>query len=228
VYHSTSQELIVFVGLPASGKSTFAKKHLIAHGYTWVNQDSLKSKEKCVKACAEALAAGQSVVVDNTNPSAELRALYINAARKHGCPVRCFHFIVAEDVAKHLNMFREVRCCNTHGGYNSTAVDVVAAFFHFFVSAAVSISPRRAHFAILLLLFVALCACSMMLLSSDQKLTNGAHKHVPRIAYNMFKSKYQEPALREGFREIKRIDFVPFFANTPAGAHAKQLFFQMS
>lgn len=168
-YHAPDgqQEVIVFVGLPAAGKSTFAKKYLVPHGYVHVNQDTLKSKEKCVKACAEALGQGRSVVVDNTNPSAELRALYMAQARKHGCVARCFHFIVGEDVAKHVNMFRE-------------------------------------------------------------KLTNGAHKHVPRIAYNMFKSKFEAPALREGFREIKQIDFVPYFANTPAGQHAKQLFYQMS
>jgi hypothetical protein len=47
------------------------------------------------------------VVVDNTNPSAEVRGLYMSQARQHGIPVRCFHFITALDVSKHLNMFRE-------------------------------------------------------------------------------------------------------------------------
>eukprot|EP00959_Pyramimonas_sp_CCMP1952_P224532 4694844-Pyramimonas_sp.AAC.1 len=49
--------------------------------------DDLKSKPKCLKTAAEALAAGRSVVVDNTNPKPEARADYIREARKAGVPV---------------------------------------------------------------------------------------------------------------------------------------------
>ena len=77
-------------------QSTFARKHFVPHGYVHVNQDTLKNKERCVKATAEALQAGKSVVVDNTNPSAELRALYVQHAKKAGVPARCFHFTATE------------------------------------------------------------------------------------------------------------------------------------
>lgn len=56
-------EVIVFVGYPASGKSSFAKRFLVPRGYVYVNQDTLKTKEKCVKACAEALEQGKPVVI---------------------------------------------------------------------------------------------------------------------------------------------------------------------
>ena len=36
------QELIVFVGSPASGKSTFFKRYFEPHGYYHVNQDILR------------------------------------------------------------------------------------------------------------------------------------------------------------------------------------------
>jgi bifunctional polynucleotide phosphatase/kinase len=42
-----------------------------------INRDTLGTKEKCVKAAREALAQKQSVVIDNTNPDAASRALYV-------------------------------------------------------------------------------------------------------------------------------------------------------
>jgi len=72
-----------------------------------LDRDTLGTKEKCVKQCREHLGAGLSVVVDNTNASAELRGLYTALARKQTCPVRCFHFVTPLEVAKHLNAFRE-------------------------------------------------------------------------------------------------------------------------
>lgn len=37
------QEVILFVGYPASGKSTFAHKHLVPKGYVYINQVTLGS-----------------------------------------------------------------------------------------------------------------------------------------------------------------------------------------
>lgn len=39
-------------------------------------------------------------------------------------------------------------------------------------------------------------------------------------------SRYQEPSLKEGFMEIKKINFTPYFANNAAGEAAKALFYQ--
>eukprot|EP01116_Phalansterium_solitarium_P020679 TRINITY_DN6162_c0_g1_i1.p2 TRINITY_DN6162_c0_g1~~TRINITY_DN6162_c0_g1_i1.p2 ORF type:complete len:430 (+),score=197.27 TRINITY_DN6162_c0_g1_i1:76-1365(+) len=105
--HKPSQELVIFVGCPAAGKSTFARKHFVPHGYLHVNQDTLKTKEKCVKAASEALAAGQSVVVDNTNAAAETRGSYLALAKAKGIPARCFVFKTDVELAHHLNFFRE-------------------------------------------------------------------------------------------------------------------------
>ena len=69
-YHSTEQELVLMLGPPASGKSTFAKRYLVKPaGYFHVNRDTLGTQDKCLKATESALKEGKSVVVDNTNPS---------------------------------------------------------------------------------------------------------------------------------------------------------------
>jgi bifunctional polynucleotide phosphatase/kinase len=56
-------ELCLFVGPPASGKTRFYTQHFRDAGYEHVNQDTLGSRPKCVKAVEAALAAGKSVVV---------------------------------------------------------------------------------------------------------------------------------------------------------------------
>eukprot|EP00727_Mastigamoeba_balamuthi_P009307 m51a1_g5 putative dna 3 phosphatase (656) ;mRNA; r:16590-19825 len=104
---SKSQELIVMVGFPASGKSTLAARYLVPHGYVRVNRDTLKTKEKCIKAAEEALDRGKSVVIDNTNPARDTRAVYVGMAKARGVPVRCFWMQADEKLAQHLNYFRE-------------------------------------------------------------------------------------------------------------------------
>ena len=59
----------MFCGAPGSGKSTFWKYNL--NTYERVNNDTLKTPEKCIKACEEAVKAGKSVVIDNTNKTKE-------------------------------------------------------------------------------------------------------------------------------------------------------------
>ncbi|KAM9452126.1 bifunctional polynucleotide phosphatase/kinase-like isoform 1-T1 [Salvelinus alpinus] len=70
---STKQEVIIAVGFPASGKSSFFHTHIVPKGYVYVNRDTLGSWQSCVSACERALKEGRSVAVDNTNPDPESR-----------------------------------------------------------------------------------------------------------------------------------------------------------
>jgi bifunctional polynucleotide phosphatase/kinase len=56
-------ELVVFLGFPCLGKSTFFRRHFAPAGYTHINQDTLGSRSKCMKAVEVALKAGTSCVV---------------------------------------------------------------------------------------------------------------------------------------------------------------------
>jgi bifunctional polynucleotide phosphatase/kinase len=107
MWHVASQEMIIFVGAPGSGKSTFARANLIPHGYVHINRDNLSTQAACMAAARKALESGKRVVVDNTSPARDGRAPYIQLAREFGIPVRCFRFRTDIALAKHLNMVRE-------------------------------------------------------------------------------------------------------------------------
>ncbi|XP_038070218.1 bifunctional polynucleotide phosphatase/kinase-like [Patiria miniata] len=102
------QEVIILVGFPASGKSSFVKKHLLPHKYVHINRDAMGTWQKCVAATESALVKGQSVVVDNTNPDPESRQRYTACAKKANVHCRCFVLNVSLDHARHNEKFRRM------------------------------------------------------------------------------------------------------------------------
>ena len=57
------KDIILFVGSPGSGKSTFFKNQLEPEGYVRINQDILKTRDKCLKVADEQLAEEKSVAI---------------------------------------------------------------------------------------------------------------------------------------------------------------------
>lgn len=106
-YTSKSQEVVIMVGPPASGKSTFRKRFLESRGYLAVNRDTMGTMAACIKAAKAALAQGKSVVADNTNPSVAARKDFVDCAKKNGVPCRCFVMNTPIKLAHHLNYVRQ-------------------------------------------------------------------------------------------------------------------------
>lgn len=111
-YTKQTQEMIILVGRPASGKSFFVQKYLsnpelkAPVEYVRVNRDTLVTQAKCLKEARKSLEEKKSVVIDNTNPSKKVRAEYLDLAQEFSVPVRCFVFKTDPELADHLNNVR--------------------------------------------------------------------------------------------------------------------------
>jgi bifunctional polynucleotide phosphatase/kinase len=82
---SKTQELVLLMGNPGSGKSTTAKA---MKGYIHVEQDVTKDKKATFKATQKALETGDSVVVDATHATADNRKPYEDLAKSKNIPFR--------------------------------------------------------------------------------------------------------------------------------------------
>jgi predicted kinase len=103
-------QLVIFVGLPGSGKSTYYFAHF-AQTHAHVSKDLMpnarRRDDRQSMAIEKALAAGQSVVIDNTNPSREVRAPLIALGKRHGARIIAYYFECGVRVAIVRNEQRE-------------------------------------------------------------------------------------------------------------------------
>ena len=100
--------MILAVGSPASGKSSFYFRHFKNRNFVHINRDTLKSIQKCQALVKFSLKNNQSVYIDNTNPSRESRETFISIAKEFNIPVKCLQFTTDEWLCKHLNIYRSI------------------------------------------------------------------------------------------------------------------------
>lgn len=104
-------DLVILVGLPGSGKSTFARQRLPGHAV--VSKDLMPNARdrdrRQVELVVQALRQGRSVVVDNTNPRRSDRAPLLALAREHGARAVGLYFDAAPRDCLARNRAREGR-----------------------------------------------------------------------------------------------------------------------
>ena len=86
-----SKTAIIFIGNQASGKTTYYQTHF-SEGYGHINLDELHTRNKEMQLLNSSIDDGKSFVIDNTNPTKEERAKYIEPAKQAGYRVIGYFF----------------------------------------------------------------------------------------------------------------------------------------
>ena len=98
-------EAVLLIGVQASGKSSFAKEKLF-DSHVRINLDMLRTRNREALILDACLTVGQSFVIDNTNPTCQERARYIEAARSKGFRVVGYYFQSAIEASLRRNAER--------------------------------------------------------------------------------------------------------------------------
>jgi predicted kinase len=101
-------EAILFCGIQASGKTTFYRMRF-AETHVRLSLDMLKTRHREAILLEACLRAKQRFVIDNTNPTREERARYVQAALTAGFAVECYWFDVPTATALERNRGRIYR-----------------------------------------------------------------------------------------------------------------------
>jgi predicted kinase len=84
-------EAVIFIGIQGSGKSTFFRERFF-DTHVRINLDMLRTRRREELLIAACIEAGQSFVIDNTNPLPSDRARYIEPGRAAGFRAVAYFF----------------------------------------------------------------------------------------------------------------------------------------
>jgi DNA 3'-phosphatase len=113
ILEDNSRQLIVlFVGSPASGKSSYYHRYLAdIKGLEYLSMDTFKgTPSKFMKYLEAKLITGLNIIIDNTNGTKKARAKFINLARsnelKDKITIIVIHMATEKKICMHLNALR--------------------------------------------------------------------------------------------------------------------------
>eukprot|EP00792_Barthelona_sp_PAP020_P005009 TRINITY_DN2452_c0_g1_i1.p1 TRINITY_DN2452_c0_g1~~TRINITY_DN2452_c0_g1_i1.p1 ORF type:complete len:389 (-),score=109.28 TRINITY_DN2452_c0_g1_i1:938-2104(-) len=115
------QWVIIAVGPPCSCKSTFFKKYLKERNFRRVNRDTEKKMSKCVNLMIEEIEQGNSVYIDNTNPSFESRYNFLKHVDEKIRTI-CIEFEMPIELIKHMDKIRAIKA---QYPFNNLGSDVI-------------------------------------------------------------------------------------------------------
>lgn len=87
------KNMVLFVGMQGSGKTTYYESNLLPLGYIHINQDKLGTKAKVTKLYKESLIKGLNCVIDATNPSLTGRQEFYSLAQNYGYNIITLYFV---------------------------------------------------------------------------------------------------------------------------------------
>ena len=102
---SSKKHLVIMVGSPASGKSYYSQK-LENTGFLRINKDTMKTDKMIFKVFNEGIKDGRNIVIDNTNPTKEVREKFITAAKKASYYVSIVWMNFPISVVEYLDNYR--------------------------------------------------------------------------------------------------------------------------
>jgi predicted kinase len=90
--------MIIFVGGPASGKSTFWRNYFANFpNYKRINNDAIRNPSRALNLCKRILSdtnSNISIIIDNCCANMKVRSRYIEIARENNISqIRCLHFL---------------------------------------------------------------------------------------------------------------------------------------
>lgn len=87
------KSLVIFVGMPGSGKTTFYETSLKPLGYVHISQDQLRTKVKVLSSINLSMNTNQLIAVDATNPGQDRRQEYYDLANRYTYTITVLYFV---------------------------------------------------------------------------------------------------------------------------------------
>eukprot|EP01128_Nolandella_sp_AFSM9_P001962 TRINITY_DN12363_c0_g1_i1.p1 TRINITY_DN12363_c0_g1~~TRINITY_DN12363_c0_g1_i1.p1 ORF type:complete len:663 (+),score=159.83 TRINITY_DN12363_c0_g1_i1:22-1989(+) len=109
-FKPSAQKMLVLVGIPGSGKSTFANKLIELTGSSWarVNQDEMKTRQQCEKSAKLSFKKKHSVIIDRCNFDYKQRHNWVRiAAESRVNDIRCVYLDIDPEICKKRVSARE-------------------------------------------------------------------------------------------------------------------------